>query len=126
MVSSGQTDILLNVAIIFLIVVIFAFSTLYLRLHALPEHIAHKGSKFQLQIVGVLALIGLFTHNNAFWIAALLIAMIEIPDFGSIFASMARSLERIASPRRQDPEPPEIAEPAPPPEPSTPQTAQGA
>lgn len=41
----GQTDVLLNIVIIFLICVVFLTGILYLRLHALPEHIAHQTNK---------------------------------------------------------------------------------
>ena len=88
----GQTDVLLNIVIIFLVCVVFLTGILYLRLHALPEHIAHRTHKVQIQMVAVLGLISLFTHNQIFWIAALLIAMTELPDFLSPITSMARSL----------------------------------
>lgn len=92
----GQTDVLLNIVIIFLICVVFLTGILYLRLHALPEHIAHQTNKIQLQLVAVLGLIALFTHNQLFWIAALLLAMTDLPDFLSPVTSMARSLRTIA------------------------------
>lgn len=41
-------------------------------------------------------LIALFTHNHLFWIAALLLALIEFPDFSSPITSMADSLRKIA------------------------------
>jgi hypothetical protein len=69
---------------------------LYLRLHHLPEHIAHKGNKLQIEIVAVLCLLALFTHEHLFWVAALLLAFIDIPDFGRPLRRMAKSLERIA------------------------------
>ena len=69
---------------------------LYLRLHALPEHMAHGTSKVQMQIVGVLALLALFTHNHIFWIAALMIAIVQFPNFSGPLASMAQSLEKLA------------------------------
>ncbi|WEX91017.1 hypothetical protein PZN02_004619 [Sinorhizobium garamanticum] len=94
--APGQTDVLFNVMIVFVLLLIFLIGILYLRLHALPEHMAHGASKVQLQIVGALALIALFTHNHLFWIAALLLAMIEFPDFSSPVRSMARSLSKIA------------------------------
>jgi hypothetical protein len=94
--APGQTDGLFNAMIVFLIVVVFAVGLLYLRLHALPEHLAHGASKVQIQIVGVLALLALFTHNHIFWIGALLIALVQFPDFSSPLASMAQSLEKLA------------------------------
>jgi hypothetical protein len=94
--APGQTDGLFNAMIVFLIVVVFSIGIFYLRLHALPEHLAHGTSKVQIQIVGVLALLALFTHNHIFWIGALLLAIIQFPDFSSPLASMAQSLEKMA------------------------------
>ena len=94
--APGQTDGLFNVMIVFLILVVFSVGIIYLRLHALPEHLAHGTSKVQIQIVGVLALLALFTHNHIFWIAALLIALVQFPNFSAPLASMAQSLERMA------------------------------
>ncbi|HXV31182.1 MAG TPA: hypothetical protein VD840_12695 [Sinorhizobium sp.] len=101
--APGQTDILFNVMIVFVLFVIFLIGILYLRLHALPEHMAHGASKTQLQLVAVLSLIALFTHNHLFWIAALLLAMVEFPDFSSPVRSIARSLAKMAG-RREEPE----------------------
>jgi hypothetical protein len=94
--APGQTDGLFNAMIVFLVVVVFAVGLVYLRLHALPEHLAHGASKVQIQIVGVLALLALFTHNHIFWIGALLIALVQFPNFSAPLASMAQSLERLA------------------------------
>jgi hypothetical protein len=94
--APGQTDGLFNAMIVFLVILVFSIGLLYLRLHALPEHLAHGASKVQIQIVGVLALLAMFTHNHIFWIAALLIALVQFPNFSAPLASMARSLERLA------------------------------
>jgi hypothetical protein len=94
--APGQSDGLFNAMIVFLIAFVFSIGLLYLRLHALPEHLAHGTSKVQLQLVGVLALLALFTHNHIFWIAALLLALVQFPDFSSPLGSMARSLEKLA------------------------------
>lgn len=94
--APGETDVLMVVTAIFLGVCVVAFGILYFRLHALPEHIAHKGQKVQFEIVAVLGLIALFTHMHIFWIAALLLAFIDLPDFGNFLARIAGSVERIA------------------------------
>jgi hypothetical protein len=65
-----------------LVAAVLAVGLLYLRLHHLPEHIAHKSSKLQYEIVAVLCLLALFTHAHLFWVAALLLAFIDIPNFG--------------------------------------------
>ncbi|OCP01749.1 MULTISPECIES: hypothetical protein [unclassified Ensifer] len=94
--APGQSDVLFNVVVIFMILAIFALGTFYLRLHSLPETMAHKSHKVQYELVAVLGLISLLTHNNIFWIAALILALIDLPDFSSPLASIARSLERLA------------------------------
>lgn len=81
---------------VFLIIAVLMVGVIFLRLHSLPERMAHKGHKLQFEIVAVLCLLALFTHQHIFWVAALLLAFIEIPDFGGSFARMAGSLEKIA------------------------------
>jgi hypothetical protein len=93
----GETDILFNAVLVFLGISIVSIMILYFRLHALPEHLAHKGQKIQYEIVAVLALISLFTHNHLFWILGLLLAFISIPDFTTPLERMADSLARIAA-----------------------------
>jgi hypothetical protein len=88
----GQTDWFLVAMGIFLVLIIVGIGVFYLKLHALPEHMAHRGQKIQFEIVAVLCLIALFTHNHAFWIVGLLLAMVPIPDFTTPLTSMARSL----------------------------------
>src|SRR5262245_29443019 len=88
--APGETDYLFNGSVIFLVVMVIVVGTLYFRLHALPEHIAHGNeNKLQFQLVGALSLLGLFTHNTAFWVAALLLALIRIPDLSTPLIGMA-------------------------------------
>lgn len=81
---------------IVLIAAVLAVGNIYLRLHSLPERMAHKSQKLQFEIVAILCLLALFTHIHLFWIAALLLAVIDIPDFGTPLRSIAGSVERIA------------------------------
>jgi hypothetical protein len=97
--SPGQTDYLFVVTMVLLVGIVLLIGNFYLRLHALPEQMAHRTKKVQMEIVAVLALIALFTHNHLFWIAALLLAFVEVPDFSTPISSMARSLEKIARDR---------------------------
>jgi hypothetical protein len=92
----GQTDVLMVVTAVFLLIAVVAFGVLFLRLHSLPERMAHRGHKLQFEIVAVLCLISLFTHIHAFWIAALLLAFIELPDIPGWMGRIARGVERIA------------------------------
>ena len=93
---SGETDVLLVATGIILLLAVIGIGIFYFKLHALPEHMAHRGQKIQFEIVSVLCLIALFTHNHAFWIAGLLLAIIPLPDFTSPLTSMAQSLGRMA------------------------------
>jgi hypothetical protein len=106
--APGDTDILMVVVGIFLIVVVLAVGNFYLHLHSLPERMAHKSQKFQFEIVAVLGLLSLFTHNHLFWVIGLFLAMIDLPDFSAPLRRIAGSVEKMAGvPPEQDPtEPP--------------------
>ena len=108
--APGQTDWLFNVVVVFLLVIVLAVGNLYFQLHALPEQMAHRGKKVQMEVVAVLALISLFTHNHIFWIAGLLLALIDFPDFSAPIGSIARSLEKLSG--RDKPGEVEAANPA--------------
>lgn len=92
----GQTDYLFIGVVIFLILAILIIGNLYFQLHAVPERTAHRASKVQLEVVAVLALISLFTHNHLFWIAGLLLAFVQIPDFSTPLYSIAQSLGKLS------------------------------
>jgi hypothetical protein len=94
--APGETDVLMVVMGIFLIVAVLAVGNFYLQLHTLPERMAHKSQKLQFEIVAVLGLLALFTHVHLFWIAGLLLALIDLPDFGTPLRSIATSVEKIA------------------------------
>jgi hypothetical protein len=79
-----------------LLLAVMGFGILFLRLHTLPERIAHKSKKMQFEIVAVLGLIALFTHMHIFWIAGLLLALIDLPDFGTSLNRIAGSAEKLA------------------------------
>jgi hypothetical protein len=90
----------MNVMIVFLALIVFLIGILYLRLHALPEHMAHRTEKIQYEVVAVLALISLFTHNHLYWILGLLLALVQIPDFSTPLSRMADSLATMAGLKR--------------------------
>ena len=89
------SDILFTVVVVMMIVLVIAFGVIYFSLHALPEKIAHGASSTQFQLIGVLALLAMFTHNNLFWVAALLLATVKLPDFTTPLNSISRSLEEL-------------------------------
>jgi hypothetical protein len=94
--APGQTDVLMVMMAIILGVSVLFFGVLYFRLHSLPEQVAHKSKKVQFEIVAILGLISLFTHMHIFWIIGLLLAFIDIPDFGGFMGRIAGSVERMA------------------------------
>ena len=94
--APGETDVLMVVMAVILVVSVLAFGILFLRLHTLPERMAHKTHKLQFEIVAVLGLIALFTHMHIFWVAGLLLALIDLPDFGTPLNRIAGSAEKMA------------------------------
>jgi hypothetical protein len=94
--AAGGTDVLTVVMAVFLVLAVLAVGLLFLRLHTLPERMAHKSHKLQFEIVAVLGLLALFTHQHIFWVAGLILALIDIPDFGNPLRRIAGSVEMIA------------------------------
>lgn len=94
--APGETDVLMVAMAVFLVIAVLAVGNLFLRLHTLPERMAHRSHKLQFEIVAVLGLLALFTHMHIFWVAGLLLALIDLPDFSTPLRRMAGSLERIA------------------------------
>ena len=94
--APGDTDVLMIVTAIFLLVAVVTFGLVFFRLHTLPERMAHGAHKLQFEIVAVLGLLALFTHNHAFWVAGLFLALIDLPDFPGWLGRTARAVERIA------------------------------
>ena len=94
--APGETDVLMVVMGLVLLLSVLAFGILFLRLHTLPERIAHRSHKLQFEIVAVLGLIALFTHMHIFWIAGLILALIDFPDIGGWLGRIASSVEKIA------------------------------
>jgi hypothetical protein len=76
----GETDGFLIVVGFLLVAVLLGFGALYFTIQAIPDRMAAGAHKVQMQLVGVLGLISLFTLNNAFWIAAILIAAVPLHE----------------------------------------------
>src|SRR5450755_826047 len=106
--APGDTDTLMVVVGIILIAAVLGVGNFYLHLHTMPERMAHKSQKLQFEIVAVLGLLALFTHNHLFWVIGLFLAMIDLPDFSTPLRSIAGSVEKMAGvPPEEDPtEPP--------------------
>jgi hypothetical protein len=93
--SADGSDPLMTLVVILILVIFLVVGNYYLKLHALPERMAHKKNHTQLQIITVLALLALFTHNNVFWVAALLLAVVRFPDYQTPLNSIADSLAQL-------------------------------
>ena len=117
--GADGSDFLFTVVAVSMILIVFAFGVFYFTLHALPEKIAHGASSTNFQLVCVLALLAMFTHNNLYWVAALLLATVQLPDFTTPLKSISRSLEEL---KDRDPAllqlPPALLQPSPAPLPS--------
>lgn len=94
--APGQTDVLMVVMGIFLLIAVLAVGNIFLHLHTLPERMAHRSQKLQFEIVAVLGLLALFTHQHVFWVAGLLLALVDLPDFGTPLRRIAGSVEKLA------------------------------
>lgn len=103
----GDTDILMVVMGIILLVAVLFVGNIYLQIHSLPERMAHKSQKLQFEIVAVLCLLALFTHNHLFWVIGLFLAMVDLPDFSTPLRSIAGSVQKMAG-IAPDPDPSEV------------------
>lgn len=100
--APGGVDVLFVIMAVFLVAVVLGCLVFFFWLHSLPERMVHN--RIQFDLVAALALLSLFTHIHAFWVAALLIALIDFPrfsfpDFSSAMQRIAGSLETIAERR---------------------------
>lgn len=95
-VEPGQSDILMIVTGIILMAAVIGIGLLFFRLHTLPERVAHRTHKIQFEIVAILGLLALFTHQHIFWVIGLILAFIEIPDFLSPLRRIAGASEKMA------------------------------
>ncbi|MEH6592709.1 MAG: hypothetical protein V7746_20750 [Halioglobus sp.] len=96
------SDPLFAVVIVLLVTLLMVVGNLYFKLHAVPERMAHKHNNTQLQFITILTVLALFTHNNVFWVAALLLAVVRLPDLTTPINSIAKSLEKIASVKEEE------------------------
>ena len=94
--APGETDIFMVVMGVILVLCVVMFGVLFFRLHTLPERIAHRQHKLQMEIVAVLGLLALFTHMHLFWVAGLLLALIDLPDIGGWLSRIGTAVEKIA------------------------------
>jgi hypothetical protein len=89
--SPDGSDPLLVVTAFIVLGATLLIGVLFFVLHSLPERLGHK--KLQFEIVAILALISLFTHIHLFWVIALILALIDLPDFTTPLGRIATALE---------------------------------
>lgn len=91
------SDPLFTAVVVSILIMVMIVGVMYFKLHALPERLGEKHNSAQLQLISVLAVLALFTHNNVFWVLALLIAVVRIPDFLTPLQTIANSLAKMSS-----------------------------
>lgn len=89
--SPDGSDPLMTVTAIILLGGTVGIGILYFTLHSLPERFSHK--KLQFEVVAILGLISLFTHMHIFWVIALILAFVDLPDFTTPLGRIATALE---------------------------------
>ena len=106
--GADGSDPLFSAIIFIVILAVLGVGVFYLKLHAIPEQLAHKHGNTQSQLIMVLALLALFTHNNIFWVAALILALLKLPDFLTPIISISESLKKLTP--EEDGEPTAVVE----------------
>ena len=93
--AADGSDPLFTAVVCIVIAMVLGIGVFYLKLHAIPEQLAHKHGNTQSQLIMVLALLALFTHNNIFWVAALILALIKFPDLVTPLNDISSSLSKM-------------------------------
>ena len=101
--AADGSDPLFSAIIFIVILAVLGIGVFYLKLHAIPEQLAHKHGNTQSQLIMVLALLALFTHNNIFWVAALILALLKLPDFLTPINSISESLKKLTPEEAETP-----------------------
>lgn len=97
--APGDGDGLMTLMAFLLVLGVLAAGVFYLTLHSLPERMAHRRHRAQFELIAVLGLLALVTHQNLFWVAALILALVELPDLATPARRAVDALERIAAGR---------------------------
>lgn len=100
--APGETDVLYNVTLVFLVGCIVLTGVVFLTIHSLPERMAHKSKKVLLDLIALLCLLALLTHEHLFWFIAIVLAFIDIPDFLTPVNRIASSVASIAGQQAGD------------------------
>jgi hypothetical protein len=94
--APGETDVLFNVTLVFVVACIILTGVIFLTIHSLPERMAHRSKKILLDLIALLCLLALLTHEHLFWFIAIVLAFIDVPDFLTPVNRIARSVESMA------------------------------
>jgi hypothetical protein len=94
--APGETDVLYNITLVFLVGCIILTGVVFLTIHSLPERMAHKSKKVLLDLIALLCLLALLTHEHLFWFIAIVLAFIDIPDFLTPVNRIASSVATMA------------------------------
>jgi hypothetical protein len=94
--APGDADVLFNATLVLVVTCIILTGVIFLTIHSLPERMAHKSKKILLDLIALLCLLALLTHEHLFWFAAIVLAFIDIPDFLTPVNRIARSVESMA------------------------------
>src|SRR5436309_12113529 len=97
--APGQTDVLFNVTLVFVVACVILTGVIFLTIHSLPERMAHKSKKVLLDLIALLCLLALLTHEHLFWFIAIVLAFIDIPDFLTPVNRIASSVATMAGRR---------------------------
>lgn len=104
-VAADGSDYLFSAMVVFFVILVVLIGVGYLTLHSVPEKMAHENNHPQFQLVGILALLALFTHNGIFWIAAVLVAGFQFPDFASPLRNIADAIRSLGGAIAPEPVP---------------------
>src|SRR4029077_1523401 len=94
--APGETDVLYNVTLVFVIACVILTGVIFLTIHSLPERMAHKSKKILLDLIALLCLLALLTHEHIFWFVATVLAFLDIPDFLTPVNRIANSVAAMA------------------------------
>ncbi len=100
--AADGTDSLFTNMVFLTIAAIVLLGVFYFTLHSLPERMAHRGNATQLQLISILCLLALFTHNNIFWVIAIVLAAFRPPDLATPLNSIATSLQDLVGRDRKN------------------------
>ena len=104
---------LFNATVVLVVACIILTGVVFLTVHSLPERMAHKSKKILLDLIALLCLLALLTHEHLFWFAAIVLAFIDNPDFLTPVNRIASSVESMAGQEAAG-QPPEVSGSGPP------------